>query len=31
VRKHYNRAIAPVFVVDRGAIFHCNCAHVVFS
>src|SRR5262249_54062928 len=22
---------APVFVVDRRAIFHCNGAHVIFS
>src|SRR5690348_15126589 len=27
MRKRDYRAFAPVFVVDRRAIFDCNCAH----
>jgi hypothetical protein len=31
VRERYDGAFAPVFVVDRRTIFHCNRAHVIFS
>src|SRR5215472_13181455 len=31
VRKGYDRALAPVFVVDPRPIFHCNRAHLNFS
>ena len=31
VRERYGWSLAPVLVVDRGAIFHRNCAHVFFS
>src|SRR5262249_16214457 len=30
VRKRYDRAFAPVLVVDRAAVFHRNCAHKTF-
>src|SRR5262249_18340189 len=30
MRKRYDRAFAPVFVVDCRAILHSNCAHVNF-
>src|SRR5262249_13722630 len=30
MRKRYDRAIDPVFVVDRRTIFNCNSAHVHF-
>src|SRR5215469_9824365 len=31
VRKGYDRALAPVFVIDPRPIFHSNRAHVNFS
>ena len=31
VAEHHGLTFAPVFVVDRRAIFHCNSAHEIFS
>jgi hypothetical protein len=31
VREGYDRAFAPVFVVNRRTILHLNRAHVIFS
>ena len=31
VAEHDGLTLAPVLVIDRRAVFRCNCAHVIFS